>query len=636
MQTCTGIGPTAHGQPFHPIDGGLMTFASLGLPPVILKGIRAAGLSDPTAIQSKAIPTILQGNDLIGVAPSGSGKTGAYLIPILARLLDSSTRLRCLMLVPTRELAAYVETRCRDYARYTEIKVGVVFTGGPLPAQERMLRGQDVDILVATPGRLLELLERKAVNFEYIEVLVLEEADRMVSMGMGPELRRLLKLLPETRQTLMFTMSLPPELNRLAKEALIEPVRVDLAPPARPGSGIRQVIYPVPRDLKPDFLNHMLTDRELWGGSDVRGLVLFTRGRYGADRLARMLHRRNYVTAVLDDYPSQQEREQALQELHRGRTQILVASDGAGRSLDLSGVSHVVNYDVPQTPEDYAHRLGRPGRPDAPGNMFTLMSPEEQKDIAGIERLLGRTIERSFLPAFDYGMRPSEIKQVLSYDDEWTRPRRTVAGLQTAAARIAGAPVARPAPPARAAQPAVPPGAVRHGVASPVSLTQHAGVAGAGKKPASLAARAASPSRKPDRGARPPRGKPKRAAGHTKRKPARRSPRHALAARKRVAARKRPAAPARRRAGVRKGRATPARKRAAKRKGRVPVSKQKRRTPLKRARSQKGGRAPARRRVGARLKRTALSKKRKARARGRAPRVRRKAKKAASRRRARR
>jgi ATP-dependent RNA helicase RhlE len=415
-----------------------VTFASLGLPQVVLKGIRAAGLSDPTAIQSKAIPTILQGNDLIGVAPSGSGKTGTYLIPILARLLDSSTRLRCLILVPTRELAAYVETRCRDYARYTDVKVGVVFSGGPLPAQERMLRDQQVDIVVATPTRLLELHERKAVNFEYIEVLVLEEADRMVSMGMGPELRRLLKLLPETRQTLMFTMSLPPELNRLAKEALIEPVRVDLAPAPRPGTGIRQVIYPVPRELKPDFLNHLLADRELWGGTEVRGLILFTRGRYGADRLARMLNRRSYVTAVLDDFPSQQEREHALEEMRRGRMQILVASDGAGRSLDLSGVSHVLNYDVPQTPEDYAHRLGRPGRPDAPGTMFTLMSTEEQKEVAGVERLLGRTIERSFLPAFDYGMRPSEIRQALSYDDEWTRPRRPAAGIASAAARIVG------------------------------------------------------------------------------------------------------------------------------------------------------------------------------------------------------
>ncbi len=485
MHTTFGIQSATHGSSSDSTNGGFVTFASLGLPQVILKGIRAAGLSEPTAIQSKAIPTILQGNDLIGVAPSGSGKTGAYLIPILARLLDSSTRLRCLILVPTRELAAYVETRCRDYARYSEIKVGVIFSGGALPGQERMLRHEDVDILVATPGRLLELHERKAVNFEYVEVLVLEEADRMVSMGMGPELRRLLKLLPETRQTLMFTMNLPPELNRLAKEALIEPVRVDLAPGARPGTGIRQVIYPVPRDLKPDFLNHMLSERELWGGSEVRSLVLFTRGRYGADRLARLLHRRGYVATVLDDYPSQQERDQALEELRRGRTQILLGSDGAGRSLDLSGVSHVVNYDVPQTPEDYAHRLGRPGRPDAPGNMFTLMSPEEQKDIAGIERLLGRTIERSFLPAFDYGMRPSEIKQVLSYDDEWTRPRRPVGGLPAAAQRIAGGSATRPVGAPRGAPTPSASGPARQAPTAAASAP-HAG-APATKKPAPAA-----------------------------------------------------------------------------------------------------------------------------------------------------
>ena len=551
------MGPTARGESVHSTDGGFVTFASLGLPSVILKGIRAAGLSEPTAIQSKAIPTILQGNDLIGVAPSGSGKTGAYLIPILARLLDSSTRLRCLILVPTRELAAYVETRCRDYARYADVKVGVVFSGGPLPAQERMLRDQEVDILVATPGRLIELHERAAINFEYIDVLVLEEADRMVSMGLGPELRKLLKLLPETRQTLLFTMSLPPELNRLAKEALIEPVRVDLAPAPRPGTGIRQVIYPVPRELKPDFLNHVLSERELWGGTEVRSLVLFTRGRYGADRLARLLHRRSYVAAVLDDFPSQQEREQALEELRRGRTQILVASDGAGRSLDLSGVSQVVNYDVPQTPEDYAHRLGRTGRPDAPGNIFTLMSPEEQKDVAGIERLLGRTIERSFLPAFDYGMRPSEIKQALSYEDEWTRPKRPVAGLAAAVSRIAAGPPARTTLP-QAARPAAAPTPVRPGPPPPAIPAARPVPPPAPKKPLGLAGR---PSAPPPR--RPPAPHPKpHAKPHAKphvaasaRKPATAAAKkHAAPARKASGGARRP--PARRASGaVRKSRA---------------------------------------------------------------------------------
>jgi ATP-dependent RNA helicase RhlE len=423
--------------------GGFVTFASLGLPPAILKGIRAAGLTDPTAIQSKAIPTILQGNDLIGAAQSGSGKTGAYLIPILARLLDSSTRLRALILVPTRELAAYVETRTRDYARYTEVKVGVVFTGAPLQAQERMLREQPVDILVSTPGRLLELAERKCVNFENIEILVLEEADRMVALGLAPDLRKLLKLLPETRQTLLFSVTMPPELNRLAKEALIEPVRVDMAPATRPVAGINQGVYPVPRDLKADLLDEMLARAE------VRSTVIFTRARYGAERLAKQLQRRGYVVAVLDEHPNQGEREQAIEDLRRGKVQILVASDAAGRSLDVAGVSHVVNFDVPETPEDYAHRLGRPGsRAETLGDVFTLMSAEDQKDvaaIAAIERFLGRAIPRVMLPDFDYRMRPREIKQVVSYEEEDARTRRPPAGLQSAAARIATG--ARPAAP---------------------------------------------------------------------------------------------------------------------------------------------------------------------------------------------
>jgi ATP-dependent RNA helicase RhlE len=415
-----------------------VTFAALGLPTPILKGVRASGLTEPTAIQSKAIPVILQGNDLIGAAQSGAGKTGAYSLPILARLLDlSTTRLRAIVLVPTSELAQYVETRARDYARYTNVKIGVVFTGGSLQQQERMLRDQEVDMLVATPGRLIELHSRGIVNFENVEILVLDEADRMVALGLAPDLRRLLKLLPETRQTLMFAVTMPPELNRLAKEALIEPVRVDLAPPSRPSTGIMQAIYPVPKELKPDLLHEMLSRAE------VRNTVVCTRARYGADRLAKQLMRRGYAVKALDDHPNQSEREQALDDLKRGKTQILVASDAASRSMDLTGVSHVINYDVPKTPEDYVHRLGRAGRPDQVGDCFTLMSPEEQRDVAAIERFLGRAIPRVMLPDFDYDMRPTDMKA--AYEDEARaqareRARGAHGGLQAAATKIAHAP----------------------------------------------------------------------------------------------------------------------------------------------------------------------------------------------------
>jgi ATP-dependent RNA helicase RhlE len=252
----------------------------------------------------------------------------------------------------------------------------------------------------------------------------------MVGLGLAPDLRKLLKLLPETRQTLLYSITMPPELNRLAKEALIEPVRVDLAPPAKPSTGITQAIYPVPKDLKPDLLDETLARTE------VRSTILFARSRTSAERIARMLQRRGYSVQMLDDHPSQGAREQALDDLKRGRIQVLAGSDAAARSLDVTGVSHVVNFDVPESPEDYVHRLGRTGRADPVGDAFTLMSPEEQPQVAAIERFLGRAIPRVMLPDFDYGMRPREIKQAVSYEES-DRGRKHDGGLLEAASRIA-------------------------------------------------------------------------------------------------------------------------------------------------------------------------------------------------------
>jgi ATP-dependent RNA helicase RhlE len=423
-----------------------VTFASLGLPTPILKGIRATGHIEPTAIQSKSIPVTLEGNDLIAAVQSGSGKTAAYLLPVLARLLDSSTRLRAIVLVPTRELAAYVETRARDYARFANLSIGVVFTGAPLSAQEKHLRENPVDLLVATPGRLLELHAKGCLNFDDVELLVFDEADRMVALGLAPDLRKLLKVLPETRQTLMFSMTMPPELNRLAKDALIEPVRVDLGPSSKPTAGITQAIYPVRKELKPDLLDEMLSRTE------VRSTVVLTRTRHAAIRLARMLTRR-FTVAVLDEHPNHTEREQALMDLRRGRVQILVASATSGRSLDFANLAHVVNFDVPQVPEDYVHRLGRAGRGEPVGDVFTLMSPEEQREVAAVERFLGRTVPRVLLPDFDYDGKPREVKTVVSYGDEFAdEPRRGGAGLQAATQRITA--VKRPAATATPATPA--------------------------------------------------------------------------------------------------------------------------------------------------------------------------------------
>lgn len=378
-----------------------MPFAALGLPAPIVKGVRAVGYSEPMPIQRKAIPVVLSGRDLIGAAQTGTGKTAAFVLPILTRLLEGTRRLRALVLTPTRELAAQVETNARDYARFTDLKVGVVYGGVPIPPQERTLRG-GVDLLIATPGRLLDLHNRLALRLDYVEVLVLDEADRMVDMGFAPDLRRILKLLPRDRQTLLFSATMPPDLNQVAREALRDPVRIDLAPPSRPAAGITQAVYPVPRALKTELLDELLSR------TDVRGMIVFTRTKHGADRLARQLARRNLTVAPLHGNRSQSQRERALGDLKRGRIQILVATDIASRGIDVEGITHVVNYDVPHTPEDYVHRIGRTGRVDAVGDAFTLMSPEEQKDITAIERFLGRTIPRVMLPDFDYKMRPKD------------------------------------------------------------------------------------------------------------------------------------------------------------------------------------------------------------------------------------
>jgi len=282
-----------------------------------------------------------------------------------------------------------------------------VYGGVPIGPQERMLRHEGVDLLVATPGRLLDLNTRQSVSLDDVEVLVLDEADRMVDMGFAPDLRRILKLLPppRDRQTLLFSATMPKELNAVAREAMIDPVRIDLAPPSRPAAGITQAIYPVPRNLKVDLLDELLSRIEL------NCVLVFTRTKRGAERLSRLLQKRGHPTAALHGDRTQGQRERALLDLKRGRVRILVATDIASRGIDVRGISHVINYDVPHTPDDYIHRIGRTGRVDAVGDAFTLMAPEERDELAAIERALGRTLPRVMLPDFDYKMRPAEIGQ---------------------------------------------------------------------------------------------------------------------------------------------------------------------------------------------------------------------------------
>ncbi len=423
-----------------------MPFSKLGLPASVMRGVRAAGYTTPTPIQQQAIPLILEGHNVIGAAQTGSGKTAAFVLPILARLIDGRPALRVLVLVPTRELAAQVETAARDYARFTRLRCGVVYGGVRIEPQERMLRGDGVDLLVATPGRLLDLHGRQSVAFEDIEVLVLDEADRMVDMGFAPDLRRILKLLPTDRQTMMFSATMPPDLNKVAAEALVNPVRLDLAPPSKPAAGITQAVYPIARHLKTDLLDEILRR------TSMGSVIVFTRTKHGADRLTRQLEKRGHGVVALHGNRTQSQRERALRDVRRGRVQILIATDIASRGIDVREITHVINFDVPHTPEDYVHRIGRTARAEATGDAFTLMSPDERKDVDAIERFLGKSIVRVQIPDFDYGKKtssePRESHGRESHGREGRESRgRTSSGGSgrgSSASRAAAAPVEGP------------------------------------------------------------------------------------------------------------------------------------------------------------------------------------------------
>ena len=380
-----------------------MPFNQLGLPAPIVRGVRAAGYTRPTPIQEQAIPIVLSGRDLIGAAHTGTGKTAAFLLPILSRLAEGTPGLRALVLVPTRELAAQVEASAREYGRFTPIRAGAVIGGVPIGPQERMLRREGVDLLIATPGRLLDLHGRQSVSFEDVEVVVLDEGDRMVDMGFAPDLRRILRLLRSDRQTLMFSATMPSELNRVAREALMEPLRVDLAEPSEPPPAIAQAFFPVTQHLKADLLSHIL------GLSSARKAIVFVRSKRGTDRLARRLRGLGHEIQELHGDRSQSQRERALRDFRCGRAAVLIATDIASRGIDVDDITHVINYDVPNAPEDYVHRIGRTGRMNASGEAITLVSAEERERVLAIERFLGHAVERVTLPGFDYHGHAREV-----------------------------------------------------------------------------------------------------------------------------------------------------------------------------------------------------------------------------------
>ncbi|MFT3782966.1 MAG: DEAD/DEAH box helicase [Nibricoccus sp.] len=368
-------------------------FSKLGLADPIAYAVQEMGYAEPTPIQQQAIPIVLTGRDVIGSAQTGTGKTAAFALPILQRL-GGHGRLRCLILEPTRELALQVEEAFKKFSKYTDLRVTVVYGGvGYGKQREDLHRG--VDVLAATPGRLLDHMEQGDVRLDSIDILVLDEVDRMLDMGFLPDVKRIVNKCPRERQTLFFTATLPPEIASLAGWALREPAQVNIGQRRSPAETIAHAFYPVVDSQKFELLQTLLERTE------YKSVLIFTRTKFGADRIARKLQKDHSVGVIHSDR-SQRERVDALEGFKSGKFEVLVATDIAARGLDIAGVSHVINYDVPENPEDYVHRIGRTGRAQHSGDAFTLVTEDNVRDARSIERFIGATIERKKVEDFPY------------------------------------------------------------------------------------------------------------------------------------------------------------------------------------------------------------------------------------------
>jgi ATP-dependent RNA helicase RhlE len=399
-----------------------MGFKQFGLSPALHQGVQAMGYTDPTPIQLRTIPLLLEGKDVIGSAQTGTGKTAAFALPILQRLGEPADGPRALVLEPTRELAAQVETAFRDLARFTKLRIAVVYGGVGYGAQLAALKG-GVDILIATPGRLLDHLERRTCRLDRVQFLVLDEADRMLDMGFLPDVRRILEHCPRKRQTALFSATIPPEIETLIQWAMRQPVTVEVGVRRRPAETVKHVIYPVSDYQKTDLLLALLER------VNYDSVIIFCRTRERADHVAALLKRHQHAVAVLHSNRTQMEREQALRGFRDGRYEVLVATDIAARGLDIANVSHVINYDVPQHPEDYVHRIGRTGRAEQAGDAFTLMVAEDMSHVQAIERFICQKIPRVRLEGFDY-------KYTALFEQD--KPGASTAPVKVRGARVSG------------------------------------------------------------------------------------------------------------------------------------------------------------------------------------------------------
>jgi len=390
-----------------------MPFRALNLSPQMLQAVHDAGYTEPTPIQIAAIPLILAGHDVIGIAQTGTGKTAAFVLPILMKLAESKQTVtqpynaarnrqsgsdrgpRALVVAPTRELVVQIEENVRAYAKHVSLRMATVFGGVSERPQIEALRS-GVDLVVATPGRLIDLMDQRVANLSRVEFLVLDEADRMLDMGFLPPIRRIVKALPQKRQTLMFSASLSREIEQLTHQFQQSPKIVQIGRRANPADTVTQFAYEVPPHLKSALLLHLLGDPKF----DT--VLVFTRTKHGADKIARRLESSGIKTGTIHSNRSQNQRLRALKDFKSGAVRVLVATDIAARGIDVDGISHVVNYDFPMHSEDYVHRIGRTGRAHAIGDAISFITPEDHGPLRSLERFIGRGIVRKKAEGFDY------------------------------------------------------------------------------------------------------------------------------------------------------------------------------------------------------------------------------------------
>jgi len=374
-----------------------MSFTTFGLSDPLVRGILATGYTAPTEIQSQAIPAAIEGRDVIGCAQTGTGKTAAFVLPILDRLSHKRAgrkrAVRSLILTPTRELAVQIERSILGYGRFTDLKGLAVYGGVSINNQIAVLR-RGVDIVIATPGRLMDHMQRRTIDMRHVEVLVLDEADRMLDMGFINDVRKIVSKVPTKRQTMLFSATISPEIKTLAADMLKSPKVIQIGRPRNPIETITQHFYAVEKSMKIDLLLHMIEDWRMFS------VLVFSRTKYGADKISRRLTRAGIVAVSIHSNRTQNQRQQALDGFRSGKYHVMVATDIAARGIDVEGISHVINYDVPTHAEDYVHRIGRTGRAEATGDAITFVSREEQKYLREVGKFIGRKLQPEICKGF--------------------------------------------------------------------------------------------------------------------------------------------------------------------------------------------------------------------------------------------